>query len=122
MLLRRRLLSSLPDGIEQAAGPPLVANGLEMTSLFVPSLDGKHKLHVKRVGGTSMVWDGSTPAAGSLCSIRPKCLDPLHCNRSVATPRHRPPPAGMVPCASFSTARFRTAASSTPPRANGGWV
>lgn len=47
-----------------------------------------------------------------------------HCiaHRSVATPRHRPPPAGMVPCASSSTARSRTAASSTPPRANGGWV
>lgn len=43
-LLHRQLSSS----IEQAA-PPLVANGLEMTSLFVPSLDGKHRLHVKRV-------------------------------------------------------------------------
>lgn len=47
---RRRQLSSssLPAGIE-TEGTPLVANGLEMASLFVPSVDGKHRLHVKRV-------------------------------------------------------------------------
>ena len=49
-LRRRPLSSSSPQAADIEAGQPLVANGLEMTSLFVPSLDGKHRLHVKRVG------------------------------------------------------------------------
>lgn len=121
------------QGIAQQAGPPLVANGLEMTSLFVPSLDGKHRLHVKRVRARSYIdrqTDTQRAHGPPFNQISTKAdtsadcisLPPTHLIRSVATQQRRvpaPPPPMGAPCACSSTAPCRTAASSTPRNPSG---